>query len=111
MFVFTVYLFPSSKVTQLFRCASYNEKNRQAEYINNEMMSMKYKYNLMAENEQNINVNQTILGIIFKFDDGGQVIRRSIKSILQGTKLCSIWLPLSLLSVPWFYDQKVSIFV
>ena len=52
------------------------------------MMSMKYKYNLMAGNEQNINVNQTILGIIFKFDDGGQVLRRSIKSILQGTKLC-----------------------
>ena len=51
-------------------------------------MSMKYKYNLMAGNEHNINVNQTILGIIFKFDDGGQVIRRSIKLILQGTKQC-----------------------
>ena len=87
MFVFTVYLFPSSKVTQLFRCASYNEKNRQADYLNNEMMSMKYKYNLVAGNEQNINVNQTILGIIFKFDDGGQVLGRAIKSILQGTKL------------------------
>ena len=57
MFVFTLSLFPSSKVTQLFRCASYNQLNRQAEYIDNEMMSMKSKYNLMAGNEHNINVN------------------------------------------------------